>query len=112
MQNSLFFSLLAGNLTAETGWCPWRTPYAVRPPSALETLRAQVWQIEGGHRRATTVPFGAFVLDKVTTRSVGGVSVTAAVPSYLTAFSTMLETARRIVVVRQVSARRAIPRSH
>jgi len=36
----------------------------VRPPSALESLRVQVQQIEGRHRRATTVlPFGIAAVD-------------------------------------------------
>jgi len=36
----------------------------VRPPSALESLRVQVRQIEGRHRRATTVlPFGLAAVD-------------------------------------------------
>ena len=36
----------------------------MRPPSALESLRAQVQQIEGQHRRAfTALPFGVPAVD-------------------------------------------------
>src|ERR1700722_17358242 len=38
--------------------------YTMWPPSALESLRAQVRQIEGQHRRATpSLPFGVAAVD-------------------------------------------------
>ena len=64
----------------------------MRPPSALESLRAQVRQIEGRHRRATTtLPFGVAAVDS---RLPGGGAAAAARCTRSQAAATAPSTAR------------------
>ena len=64
----------------------------MRPPSALESLRAQVRQIEGQHRRATSVlPFGVAAVDS---RLPGGGAAAAARCMRSQAAATARSTAR------------------